>query len=224
MTRRLLALALLGVLAAAGMLASASAKEKPPVTAQLDRDAEKERIEDRDVRCLGEEGAHEPPCAEGDVARKQVVLVDPCGGEAVRVNLLPESHDFLTAYSAPQIDSTGPREIFAEGRSGASGRAGDAVIARLRPGAPCGRLQILLRAPGTHRTQKPKGASYGTDPLVEVKDLDRSRKGLEVRLTQNWYRRGDGGCCPTWESTRLLRLRDGKFVTYRSRIREVPRG
>jgi hypothetical protein len=114
-------------------------------------------------------------------------------------------------------DSDGAKdEALVEGYSGASGRNGEARIVRFVPGADgCATVKVLLSIPSPRfRTHRPRGASYATTGFLKV-------SGRDVRLQQAWYRRDDGGCCPSWIATATFRYRaaSDSYRKIRERVR-----
>jgi hypothetical protein len=207
----------LALMLAAATLAAAAA---PPVSADLDGDGTAERIEQRAVRCLTDGRRHAPPCATDDVRYELPELVDPCAGGDRTTRLLRGSHEAFVDVTLVDADGDGTRdEALVEGYGGASARNGEARIVRFVPGADgCATVKVLMSIPSPRfRTHRPSGAAYATTGFLKV-------SGREVRLQQAWYRKDDGGCCPTWAATATFRYRasSDSYRKVRETVKRLP--
>jgi hypothetical protein len=157
-------------------------------------------------------------------ARTEVHVSDTCatGTTDARVAGPQESLAFL---KLPDADTRPGRELYAELRSGASGRAGEAHLVAWRPSSTgaCGEPHDLFAYRSSRYTRRPRGTVTMSTFAVVVKEIERRFRGREVRLTEGFVRRGDAFCCPSVRKTSYLRYdaaRD-RYVRYRTRVRRL---
>lgn len=224
--RRLLLLPLLG---AALVVAPAGAQDADlplatPLQLNVDRDPEPETIRVREISCFDAEGSSAPPCDTGDpgVGREITVeLVNVCDGVERATPLFVRVEQFVTVAEAVEVDGAPGREFLVGGASGASGRNGQLVLGAVRDtGDGCPKLKRLMAlGPVKAKTRKPAGASYFATGGLVLASLRREFRGKEIVVSQPWYTRSDGGCCPTFVSTGYYRYRSStdSYVRYKSR-------
>lgn len=192
-------------------------------------------FEDRSVRGdLDADGAPEQahtvrvpdPAYPGDdtFARTQVNASDSCaaGTTDVRIAGPQDSLAFLKLYEA---DSRPGREVYAELRSGASGRAGEAHLVAWRPdpAGGCGIPRDLFAYRSDRYTRRPRGTVTASTFSVLVKDIERRFRGKELRLTEGFVTRSDAFCCPSVRKSTYFRYdaaRD-RHVRYRTCLRRL---
>jgi hypothetical protein len=119
------------------------------------------------------------------------------------------------------------RELYAELRSGAAGRAGEAhLVAFRRSGARgCSAPRELFSYSSERPSRRPRSARSFNNFAVYVRELERRFKGREVRLDETYLARGDGACCPSLMKRTLLRFdrRRDRYVRYDVSVRELRR-
>lgn len=215
-------LALVAALCAIAPAAALAADRVQDV--DFERDGAPEQLVVRELECYGEHGSTPPPCPEDGFASRQATVIGACtDGRVQNLDLLGRPHDAFVAADVAEADGRpSTTEVFVVGRSGAAARVGDERVVRIVRGADgCLKRKILFKHPGKgFETRRPKRASYaGTGNST----LDG--KG-HLRLEQPWYKRTDGGCCPTYLAiaTFAYDARAGKFVKTRERYKRIPRG
>ncbi len=190
----------------------------------LDRDGTPETLQVRETECFSAEGTATPPCPEDSFSAKQATVEAYCAdGRPQRIDLLRRDHDAFVAADPVEADGDpATQEVFVVGRSGAAARNGEDRIVAFRRGADgCLAVRTLYRHPGKgFETRRPKRASYpGTGDAVLSKD------GTTLTLEQPWYKRTDGGCCPTYLAVARFRYsaRAGRFVKVSERVKKYDR-
>jgi hypothetical protein len=206
MPRRLAAAALgLAALAPAG---AAQAMVTDPVSAELDGDPALERLVPEVLR---DEFGYE---------QRHVVLEDECGPRAYRI--LPP-RDAVEVLRVLEADGrTGRPEVLAEGRSGASGRAGITRIARA--GSPCAPPRILFSYSSTDPRPRPPRGTYVTNYGLTLRDYSADHRGREVRLQESLARTGDPPLAATRQRLSYWRYSSAgdRWLRYRVRVTRLP--
>jgi hypothetical protein len=184
-----------------------------PVEVELDGDPEPERV--------GLDAA--------DPFAKRAYVEDACGG-TVRRLALGRADEFHGVRLLRTADDPGAPRLFQEGSSGATGRNGAAVLARLpagTPADPCPRLRVLFRLPnpaaGPWRLPRGPRGTYAGSFSVLPRDLRADLPGEELVVRVGRYRRTDAGCCPSYIQTSSWRhdaARD-RFIRYRTTVRRT---
>lgn len=167
------------------MLVLIAALITSPVTVNVDVDAEKERLVPQVVK------------DEYGFEQRRVVLEDACRS----FRILPV-HDTIAVMEAREVDDfTDTREIVVEGRSGASGRAGDTRVLRF---AGCRVRTLFAYRSNRPRYRAPKGwyvATYGV----------RIRRG-RITLDEYLARDDEPAVTASRRRTSSWRYVDGRFV------------
>jgi len=184
-----------------------------PVEVELDGDPEVERV----------------GLDASDPFAKRAYVEDTCGG-SVRRLALGRADEFHGVRLLRTVGDPGPPRLFQEGSSGATGRNGAAILARLPAGTPqdpCPGLRVLFRLPnlGAGPWRLPRGprGTYAGSFSVLPRDLRADLPGEELVVRVGRYRRTDAGCCPSYVQTTSWR-HDGatdRFIRYRTTHRRT---
>ncbi len=235
MVSRILAVLAALAAASAAILVPVATAEDPgdgdpfatPLSINVDADPEPESLRVRELRCGGEPETP-PPCAADSVPTIQIDLVDTCKGAELVIPLLVRTETFATVMESVELDGKPGREFIVGAATGASGRNGQIIVGAVRArGDGCARVRRLVAlGPSIPRTRKPRGSKYHATGGLIVRSLRRDFPGKEIVVYQPWYRSGDAGCCPSFESAAYLRYRPSTdtYVRYRSRIRRTAAG
>jgi len=196
--------AVLALAIAALAPAVAQAIVEEPVTAELDGDPALERLVPAPVE------------DRFGFQQRRVVLEDDCGPRAYGITPPRDTVEVLRVLEADGDDRR--PEILAEGRSGASGRAGITRLARA--GAPCAPPRILFSYSSTQPRPRPPRGFYVTNYGVSVRDYSSDHRGREIRLQEALVRRGDPPLAASRQRLSYWRhVRSGdRWVRYRSRV------
>lgn len=196
--------AVLALALAALAPAVAHAIGEEPVTAELDGDPALERL------------VPEPVEDRFGFEQRRVVLEDECGPRAYRIT---PPRDTVAVLRVLEADGDDRRpEILAEGRSGASGRAGITRVARA--GAPCAPPRILFSYSSTDPRPRPPRGTYVTNYGASIRDYSSDHRGREIRLQESLARNGEPALTASRQRLSYWRhSRAGdRWVRYRSRV------
>ena len=154
--------------------------------------------------------------------QKSIVLYDSCGGtqQAFRLGTPQDNVDVVVQ----EVDgTTASPEIRLIGSSGAAGRVGIVLLARLgsaRATRGCPSVVSLFRYSSVDpKPRPPKGyavAGFG----VRYKDLTSRYRGKEIELVEGLARRGGALCCPSRKRVTHLRYdtKRDRYVRYAVRL------
>jgi hypothetical protein len=225
------------VLAAAALaggcaLASAGAADEPlpldvALHADLDSDGASETVQAHEIECFTDDGPKPPPCEKGGLRSIYVEVVDACAG-GTRGLRISRDMDFASLAEIVDADGDGQaRELAFELRAGATARGVQAKVVRFRAGADgCVAVQKTLFSYPRPETigKRPKNTSFRTGS-IEVRNFDKTRKGLELRTDETYSRPTDPGCCPTWRRVTTwtyVASRSG-YKAYRTKLTKLAR-
>jgi hypothetical protein len=213
--RRLILTALLLSLAAA----PAAAFLKPvTLMADLDGDAGREEVEAYRIDVEGVANRFD---------QTAIRLKDTCGGQLVSRKVAGPQDNLVTLRLKP-LDSRKGSEVFLDMRSGASGRLGEArVVAWRKDAARCRRARSLFTYKSDRPTRSPSGATREVSFFsLRAKALTRRFRGTELRLVEQFLKRGEPSCCGSIRKTTLWRYSRAKdrYVLYDVSVRRNARG
>jgi hypothetical protein len=189
---------------------AALALQVSPVTVNADDDPAPERL---------------LPVAVEDGERQLAALEDECDG-APRTFRLTPPRETVVDLVGRDLDGNPagvpPRiELYAEGRSGASGRHGIARI--LRYDTTCARPRILFSYSSTApKPRAPRGYEVGAFSVL-LKNYERRRAGIELRLQETLLRPGQPLIAARRERVSYWRFdrRAGRYRSYRTTVRDL---
>jgi hypothetical protein len=156
----------------------------------------------------------------------KVRVIDNCDGQEITADI-SSVQDNLATLRLKRVDRRRGREVFFDMRSGAAGRLGEARIVAWRPsgGTPCRVPRDLFRYQSDRHTRTPRGGTGDISAFdVDVRDFTKRYRGLEVRLVENFLRRGEPSCCGSLEKTTFWRYSTARdrFVRYgRARVKRL---
>ena len=187
------------------------------LTADLDGDGDAEQVEVVRVDLEGVEDRFD---------RSAIRVSDSCEGRTV-TRRIAGPQDNVALLRLKPIDPRAGREVFADMRSGASGRLGEGRVVAWRKRGACSLPRRLF----SYRSDRPTRAPPGTTGEISffglrVKELTRRHRGAELVLREQFLRRGEPGCCGSVRKTTLLRYSRAKdrYVSYRVRVSRNARG
>jgi hypothetical protein len=156
------------------------------------------------------------------LAQTAVDVVDKCGSNTLEVRVAGPQEALVT-LKLVNADTRPGKEVFADLRSGASGRVGEIDLVAWRKGPSsqfCAQPRDLFKYTSRHPTRRPPGTVAMTDFVAVVKDFTRRFKGDELRLSEGFAKRTDPLCCPTFEKTSFYRYDRAKdrYVRYSSKV------
>jgi hypothetical protein len=143
---------------------------------------------------------------------------DQCGTQGKVTKRIAGPQDNLVLLRLKRADTRPGREVFADLRSGAAGRLGEARLVAWRGCAP---RQLFAYRSDHHTRTPPRGNGDISGFVVKVRKLTRRYRGLEVVLNERFNRRGEPACCGSISKTtywRYSRARD-RYVRYRTVLR-----
>ena len=153
------------------------------------------------------------PGVKDEFDQTAIEVTDDCGTKRIA-----GPQDNLVLLRLKRADTRPGREVFADLRSGAAGRLGEARLVAWRKCAP----RNLFAYDSDHHTRTPKRGNGDISAfLVKVRNLTRRYRGLEVSLNERFNRPGEPSCCGSISKTtrwRYSRKRD-RYVRYRTKIR-----
>jgi hypothetical protein len=213
--RRLILTALLLCLTAA----PAAAFLKPvTLMADLDGDSDLEEVEAYRIDVEG---------AEDRFDQTGIRVKDTCGGQLVS-RKIAGPQDNLVFMRLKPLDTRNGSEVFLDMRSGASGRLGEArVVAWRKDVSGCRRARSLFTYKSDRPTRSPSGATREVSFFnLRAKALSTRFRGTELRLVEQFLKRGEPGCCGSIRKTTLWRYSRPKdrYVRYRTSVRRNARG
>ncbi len=199
------ALVLAFVLALA--LPAAAYVANPPVKGDLDGDGDSETVRTVRVDVKGVANRFD---------RTKVEVEDTCEG-APLARRIAGPQDNLANLKLKNVDRRAGREVFADLRSGAAGRVGEARVVAWRSCAPRNLFRYLSERP----TRRPRGATGDVATfLISVREISRRRPGLEIALDERFLGRSDPPCCGSFSKVTYWRYdadRD-RYVRFRSKV------
>jgi len=191
------------VLLAGGAWAGAADDSFPldqPLVADLDGDGVDETVVARETQCFPNDGPKPPPCEKGGLRSLYIDVNDTCA-TGKRVLTLSREMDLVSLAKVVDADNDGvARELAFEVRAGATSRGVQAKVVRFsRDANNCAAVQKTLFSYPRAETigKRPKGAFFRTGS-ISIGDLDKTRKGVELRTDETYSRLGDPGCCPSF--------------------------
>jgi hypothetical protein len=153
------------------------------------------------------------PGVKDEFDQTAIEVADDCGTKRIA-----GPQDNLVLLRLKRADTRPGREVFADLRSGAAGRLGEARLVAWRKCAP----RNLFAYDSDHHTRTPKRGNGDISAfLVKVRNLTRRYRGLEVSLNERFNRPGEPSCCGSISKTtrwRYSRKRD-RYVRYRTVVR-----
>jgi hypothetical protein len=161
--------------------------------------------------------------ADDALAQTAVDVIDNCGGTEIKTRVAGPQ-EALVALKLVDADTHPGKDVFADLRSGASGRVGEIRLVSWRPtsGAPnCAAAHDLFKYRSNHPTHRPANTVAMSDFVVAIKDFTRRFRGNELRLSEGWATRTDALCCPTYEKLsfyRYVKARD-RFIRYHTELK-----
>ena len=181
----------------------------------------------------GDGGAETARAARVDLPRiddqfdqTDVRVSDSCGGQAIDQRILGPQ-DNLAVLRLRAADTRPGREVFADLRSGASGRLGEAGIVAWREarGLPCRVPRRLFFYESRNPTREPRGTKGVTSFGVSLREQTRRYRGLEVTLDERFSGLTDPGYCGLTQKMTRYRYsgRLDRYVRYQTRIKSLRR-
>jgi hypothetical protein len=153
------------------------------------------------------------PGVKDEFDQTAIEVTDDCGTKRIA-----GPQDNLVLLRLKRADTRPGREVFADLRSGAAGRLGEARLVAWRKCAP----RNLFAYDSDHHTRTPKRGNGDIAAFtVKVRNLTRRYRGLEVSLNERFNRPGEPSCCGSISKTtrwRYSRKRD-RYVRYRTVVR-----
>ena len=142
-----------------------------------------------------------------------IEITDDCGSQGEVTRRIAGPQENLALLRLKWADTRPGREVFADLRSGAAGRLGEARLVAWRNCA----LRQLFAYRSDHHTRTPPGGNGDISAfVVKLRDMTRRYRGLEVALSERFNRQGDPPCCGSISKTthwRYSRARD-RYVRY----------
>jgi hypothetical protein len=158
------------------------------------------------------------PGVENRFDQTAIEVSDHCGAQGKVTKRVAGPQENLALLRLKRADTRPGREVFADLRSGAAGRLGEARLVAWRNCAP----RKLFAYDSDHHTRTPRRGNGDISAfVVKVRDITRRYRGLEVVLNERFNRPGDPPCCGSISKTtrwRYSRARD-RYVRYRWDIR-----
>jgi hypothetical protein len=147
-----------------------------------------------------------------------IQVSDDCGAQGTVTRRIAGPQDNLVLLRLKRADTRPGREVFADLRSGAAGRLGEARLVAWRNCAP----RQLFAYRSDHHTRTPRGGNGDISAFfVSVRNIARRYRGLEVALNERFNRPGEPSCCASISKVtywRYSRARD-RYVRYRTKLR-----
>jgi hypothetical protein len=158
------------------------------------------------------------PGVEDRFDRTAIEVTDECGAKGQVTRRVAGPQDNLVLLRLKRADTRKGREVFADLRSGAAGRLGEARLVAWRGCAP----RKLFAYDSDHHTRTPRRGNGDISAFtVRVRDITRRYRGLEIALNERFNRPGEPSCCGSISKTtrwRYSRKRD-RYIRYRTVIR-----
>ena len=202
------------------LLAAPAAAFVKPVTLRADLDGDND-LEEVEAYRVDVEGA------EDRFDQTGIRVKDTCAGQVVSRKVAGPQDNLVTLRLKP-LDSRAGREVFLDMRSGAGGRLGEArVVAWRKSSRDCRRARSLFTYKSDRPTASPTGATREVSFFsLRAKALSTRFRGTELRLVEQFLRRGEPGCCGSIRKTTLWRYSRSKdrYVRYRVGVRRNVRG
>jgi hypothetical protein len=161
--------------------------------------------------------------SDDTLAQTAVDIVDKCGSNDLQVRVAGPQEALVT-LKLVDADTHPGKDVLADLRSGAAGRAGEIDLVSWRPTTDpqmCAAPHYLFKYKSNHPTHRPAGTVAMTDFVVSLKDFTRRFRGNELRLSEGWATRTDPLCCPTFEKLSFYRYvpaRD-RFIRYHTELK-----
>lgn len=211
------------------LISPARGDEAAPLSANIDYDAELERVLGLQI-CESSDGRRRlppPTCTDDEYPRRRVVIEDTCNGKPYTrgVSSVQDTVDRLRVINAD--GATQRPEIYFDSRSGATGRGGDVRVVRYDPvEGSCWKPHQLFHYP-TRATLGPipRGAAGRDSFSPYLGDFSRRYNGREIRMIETYVDRDDAFCCPSFKRVTYFRFRSGtdRYVRYRTRVSRIKR-
>lgn len=156
---------------------------------------------------------------------KSIVVYDQCDGTELGYKLgTPEENVDVVVQD---VDATTSRpEIRVIGSSGASGRAGFVLLARLgsdKVTTGCPMVVSLFRWSSTDPSPKPPKGYSVSNFGIRYKDFTPRYQGKEIELTEGLAARGDALCCPSRRRVSRWRFdaKHDSYVRYSTKLKRL---
>jgi hypothetical protein len=204
--RRLFLLPALALLVAAPAYGFLGPKQ---VRGDLDADGQLETV--RAVRV-------DVPDVDDQFDQTAIEVSDDCGSQGTVTRRIAGPQDNLVLLRLKRADTRPGREVFADLRSGAAGRLGEARLVAWRGCEP----HELFDYNSDHHTRTPRGGNGDISAFfVNVRNVSKRYRGLEIALNERFNRPGEPTCCASISKVtywRYSRARD-HYVHYRTKLR-----
>ncbi len=198
-----------------------------PLVADLDRDGADETVLARETRCYTNDGPKPPPCEKGGLRSLYIDVNDTCA-TGPRVLTLSREMDLVSLAKIVDADGDGlARELAFEVRAGATSRGVQAKVVRFgRDAGNCIAAQKTLFSYPRPATigKRPKGTFFRTG-FISIGNLDKTRKGVELRTDETYSRLTDPGCCPSFRRVTTWTYVPSRlgYTAYRTKLSRLPR-
>jgi hypothetical protein len=165
------------------------------------------------------------PGVENRFDQTEIRVSDDCDGQRIDQRITGVQ-DNLALLRLKRADTRRGREVFADLRSGAAGRVGEArlVAWRVSAGFPCRVPRDIFRYETEDPTRTPRGGTGDISSfLISVRNIVRRYRGLEIALDERFLRRGDATCCGSIKKVTYWRYsaRRDRYVRYRTVLRRL---
>jgi hypothetical protein len=158
------------------------------------------------------------PDVDDQFDQTAIEVSDQCGPQGTVTRRIAGPQDNLVLLRLKRADTRPGREVFADLRSGAAGRLGEARLVAWRN---CQDRQLFAYR-SDHHTRTPRGGNGDISAFfVRVRNITKRYRGLEIALNERFNRPGEPTCCASISKLtywRYSRARD-RYVRYRTKLR-----